>query len=528
MEPEACNQKYCAEIRVPLSKKVNGQTLHEFSSGFAIGLNLILGCYHGLFPDNYTDKPFKVTWRELNGKCLEALPVDRSEIVWKNKELDIVIIRCSCPHRKENFLPNNLITTSKPWKQAKWHAGGYQGKKRDIQSNKQFKQPSGRIAIPSEEGNYFVLDVERHGVDAKDDWGGFSGTAVFIGEQIAGIILSANDSRSLTAVNMACILDNNDDETNISFKQLLNWQDIDPCKLRQDRLFSTMLNIIKQKKEAHEALADSMRNLFNLTIPNDDVKQLVEKFNRLDEPQAIDCINEAFSNLCINKNVDSAKTIALFAEAWLPITFPYDADLHRIKNEINDIECAPVEIPCKLGIATEVVMAEVEEKPAKLEKTVDGKLVSYFDLGNFSECGLNEDGKQTETEMHKLLKQRFNSKVQWDSFERETHRCVNNIGLKKDSSGMLFDTDTEIERREKLAMILDNLYRINKRRFFCCVDAEEHSKIEVFKDLKKQYPALAFLASECPDIKSEAGRYSLISLIIITAKGDTSLCEGMT
>lgn len=514
MKPE-----FCAEIRRPLK---NSSKL-RFSSGYAIGTNLVLTCSHGLHHENVDESAeITITWRNAKGESLDPVNIKPEDICWENKDLDVALVRC--PYMDEQLLPQQILSFSYPKAKKAWESGGYLARLEDVEGERKFMNPRGEIPKNFKKADNLELWCEMGHVENADLWAGFSGAPVFVDGKIIGVVKVSNNGtggQNLTAVAIAALMDSKDDEGSITFSQAIGWQENDERKRRQKRQFERMCEVIRGQKEVLTVLTKEINtHLPEETSSCDNIQSVVNNFNLLDDDQAIECIENTFSLLCQEKKYTQAEAVGCFAEAWLLILFEYDSQLEDFRADLKSSTCAVIDSPTYLPVPTEMMMAEAEERPVQL-KLVSNQLVSPLDLGSLAEVGLDENGAEAKRQIEELLSRRLLSAGDQIAFEASIDAVTYDIARRNDHAGALLGKEAGTSRKASVSRILKNIFRIKGRRFYYSFKADDDFNTKAIEQLNRAYPLLAFLISRSVDEELEEDRYSFLSHIIAVGKGVT-------
>ncbi len=515
----------CAEIRLPLADSSS----FVFSSGYAIGSGMVLTCRHGLYDDCMEDKGrLLITWRSDSGCSMQPQILDRA-ICWENEVLDVAIVRCDCPNQPSGVTPQKILSSTKPKAKQVWESGGFLARLKDVAKERQFINPFGKIHTTYPNRPHIDLWIDRGNVEDAEFWQGFSGSSVFIGDRVAGVIIAAGQEtagKQLTAVAIADLLKASDDLGRGTLADVVGWQAGEERKRRQERQYQRMCDTIAGQREVLTALIEAITPHVGAgKPPAADAQSVVTAFNRLADDEAVDCIERAFRMLCHQRKTPQAVFIGRLAEAWLPVLFEHDGLLDGFRSELEDLGRATVDCPTKLAVPTELMMAEAEGRLAWLKLSARRGLVSHQDLGAFAESGLDEDGAEQQRQVDKLLARRFLKATDQLAFEESIHETIEAIALSQDRSGELRGIRDPKAMRERLPEILEELYGLFQRRFYYRFEADDDFDPMIIEQLKKSYPSLAFLLTHCLDERGEAKRYRRLSRIIAVAKGDTKFCE---
>lgn len=193
--------EHCVEIRVPA--KAGGPC---FGSGYALAPHWILTAHHVVFPQDRDpgSKEFQIVWRDAKGFPMPGQPVARDSIVWYHKGHDIALIR-SDPRHSDLVSPSDLIAQSRPTAGSKCHCGGYLAGLQDEALQPRRKTPNGTLGGYSPNQPTADLDELSVQFQKDEDWGGFSGSAVFSANRLVGIVRTVNMGESGKGLTLSFI-----------------------------------------------------------------------------------------------------------------------------------------------------------------------------------------------------------------------------------------------------------------------------------------------------------------------------------
>jgi hypothetical protein len=144
--------------------------------------------------------------------------VARDDIVWYHEGHDIALIRCE-PLHSDLVSPWDLIAQRRPAAGSKCHCVGYLAGLQDEVLQPRRKTPSGTLGGYSQDQSTADLDGLNVQFREDEDWGGFSGSAVFSANRLVGVARAANTGESgkgLTLSFIAPALLANGDEPEMS------------------------------------------------------------------------------------------------------------------------------------------------------------------------------------------------------------------------------------------------------------------------------------------------------------------------
>jgi len=289
-------------------------------------------------------------------------------------------------------------------------------------------------------------------------------------------------------------------------------------KEQQGRQFSIMVDSIRNKDNVLKEFSKSLSYVAGNLIESVDGEVLVDAFNDLSDNDGIQCVTKIYQSLNRGGDRNNIKSLGAFAEAWLPVLYEHHNKISSITKQLNDSSIAMVSVPTRLSVPTEITMAEADGRLLALELTARNELVSHLNLGCFGELGLDEDGKEQQQQLYELLSRKFSTIMDKSKFERSVHGVVRAICRMDDSQGELANIREEDELRNRLGSILEGLYELDGRRYYCCITSGEGVDESTFKQLKEYYPTLAFLVNSCEDESGEAKLYRNLTKIIVAAK----------
>jgi hypothetical protein len=515
------NKQNCVEIRLPLT---SGKK--RFSSGYAIGNDLVLTCYHGLCHNERVPGGKISLTRHESGEPVE---VDREKICWFNKEHDVALIHCPFPKAGELETPIQTLTFRRMDIDEKWDSCGYLANLEHPDGEREWITPKGKIHADRTD----LLDalwVTEGYVEDPEKWQGFSGSPVFVNgkRKIAGVVCWASEGshgQRIKATPLSVLSDALCDQNETPFKEVLGWDEKFLCKQRQQDCHNDMLAAIKDRDKLRVAFCTQLRVQGAKGDLQPDANKLIEAFNQLDHDSAVTCLLETVRALARQSCREDAKAIGRFALAWLPATLTYDQHLDRIRAELADMEKPATVLPTQSTLSTEVLLSVVEQSSVRL-LLHKGYLMPEMDLGNLPELGMDEDNTQLKREVDEALKARFCSDAEHIRLEQVLQRLLKEVAKSK-KLDMHLERHSGDELNQVLSRILDSLHRSMKRRFFIELPMSDDYDMNRLAPIRKAFAPLALLISRCDDPLAEIDRYVELERIVKLGLGDESLYEEM-
>jgi hypothetical protein len=192
---------HCVEIRVPA--KEGGPC---FGSGYALAPHWVLTAHHVLFPQDRDpdSKSFQIVWRDAQGCPMPERTVARDDIVWNSERHDIALIRCE-PLHPDVVSPWDLSAQRRPVAHSRCDCVGYLAGLQDDAHQPRRKTPSGTLSDYSRDEIAADLDGLNVQFRKDEDWSGFSGSAVFSGNRLVGIVRTVNTGESGKGLTLSFI-----------------------------------------------------------------------------------------------------------------------------------------------------------------------------------------------------------------------------------------------------------------------------------------------------------------------------------
>lgn len=181
--------EHCVEIRLPA--RSGGPC---FGSGYALAPHWVLTAHHVLFADDRDpgSTRLEIVWRDAQGAAMSPRSVSRDQILWHSERHDIALVRCQPPPNTD--LPGawELIAQARPAAGSRCDCVGYLAGLQDEARQPRRKSPSGTLANYSP--REIAADLDGLSVQLEGDkyWSGFSGSAVFAGHRLVGVVRTVN------------------------------------------------------------------------------------------------------------------------------------------------------------------------------------------------------------------------------------------------------------------------------------------------------------------------------------------------
>jgi len=194
--------EHCVEIRVPA--KAGGPC---FGSGYALAPHWVLTAHHVLFDEERdpNSETFQIVWRDSQGHPIKPeQDIARDDILWYNERHDVALIRCE-PRHPYLVSPWDLIAQRRPAPRCRCDCVGYLAGLQDEALLPRRKTPSGTLGGYSPDEPTADIDDLSVQFEKDEDWSGFSGSAVFSGNRLVGVVRTVNTGESGKGLTLSFI-----------------------------------------------------------------------------------------------------------------------------------------------------------------------------------------------------------------------------------------------------------------------------------------------------------------------------------
>lgn len=367
----------------------------SISTGYPVADGRVLTAKHGLFPKGATGA-IEVRWYNLEGDARKYRP---ASVVWKGGEgVDAAVLACKFP--AEIKAAPYLIAYEAPPNWSKWMSVGFAAAgARECQEE---PVPLGGQVLP------LTTDPVRTGTfklgvvfpaERAEDWLGASGSPVFVGQRILGVIASAQrpfGARRLTATATCRLLEDQ------KFRSAVRYVERGKAL---ERYKSELVDVLSTSMEAAESLAAEMEMDLHGKLHGDVrfativVDQLVSQ--RLDT--VLRHLSVAHRKLCERKKWSSAEVLRKTAWCALPAV----CDVADVR--LGDWLAKPgqlLRLPVATGTLAEIILAAADGRPARFELGSD-EPQSPLRIQAPPGGGETEGPAKFETEWHNLAVRKF-------------------------------------------------------------------------------------------------------------------------
>ncbi|NBC33915.1 MAG: hypothetical protein GVY13_14675 [Alphaproteobacteria bacterium] len=447
------------EIRVPL---VQGCSL---GTGYPVAENRILTARHIVCPpDRDMSKPIKVSWY-YKGLSAEAT------VEWCGQGgLDLAVLDCPFPETARDW---RGISTSQPTAKSDWETKGFARAAHQRDGCRPPTDLQGKVYGMADAATTFNVDV-RTPVDTDDDWSGASGSPVFLGESIIGVIVRVPQklqSAQLTAVALGNLI-----PSDSSFCNAIKLDETRQNAARANLLQTRVANLLKKAPFAVSELCAE----FQVDDVTDEARAEALAGKLLRDCRIEDLLpksKKAFRSLNLRGEQKSARAIHEILQIIVPAIFEI-ARTDEVRAKLSNVKFWLLECPSSTKTVAEIIMAGADGREALMvppSQTGDLPHGQYL-LCREPECGIDVAAPQFQRDFRDHLINLFASdiskskRLEWGP-KRVKARLQNWAG-------------------EKTYYFIVDIPE----------DAEERCQInDTIRELKEEYPHIAFLVLDTED-----------------------------
>lgn len=456
-----------AEIFVP-TREGNGQH-GKVGTGYPIGKGLVLTARHVLMPDDRDDEyPIEIRWKHPGLAADEQgwHPVD--EVVWgmDTPEIDVAIVRTGFPRVIDSW---GLTTRHKPVTHQKWESEGFAAAGgKDEDGRRRPVALGGDVFSAGDQDPTFDVQVMAP-TDDLLKWQGASGSPVFIGRRILGVVCTCPDNfqgARFKATPVWKLLEIQ------SFRDVLGYDDqLD--KVRQ--VTSRVARLLERTIEGMESLDKECFRSDDEPVAESTEQRatrLADRLLMLDIESLVIACRRAQRSLLESGDTAAAALISKMLCELLPVRYEFDATSSIRTGEL-EAGSGFISLPISTRTVAELIMADVDLRRACYRFEND-RAVGENSLPMAPESGCDESG---------------------EAFIRSMETHLFNVFGRPENSNQKRSNE---ERRKMVVVELESDVKSEQRThyylFHLPVDEGEQVRVkQSIQELKRRYPPIKFL-----------------------------------
>ncbi|MCP4407994.1 MAG: hypothetical protein GY807_09605 [Gammaproteobacteria bacterium] len=329
----------------------------EIATGYPIAKNRILTARHALYPDGQQPHSIEVRWCHLTGSARSWRPATFVE--WDGSdEFDVALIECEFPEKVDRL---GIVSEGKLSNKMHWCSAGFARAGERDDGECRSVGMKGEVFSMADSEPEFELGA-KYEVSHDEQWKGASGSPVFVGDKIIGVIVSCPenfDARRLRATPLWKLLQEPGFCEAIGYgkrKERLAWA-------RRE-----LTSILKRSTEATEKLADRLR--LDTRLGQNRAENLAEALLNHDIEQILDITYQVAKELLQGGNKPAVDAVRQVMSTILPAIFDHGI-IESVRTQKSAFSCVTVSLPIATKTVTEIVMAGVDRRAAKFHMAFD-------------------------------------------------------------------------------------------------------------------------------------------------------------
>jgi hypothetical protein len=372
-----------------------GEDEGEIATGYPVAKNRILTARHALYPDGPEPHRIEVRWHHLTGAVRQWQPARIVE--WEGgDEFDVALIECEFPEEVDHW---GMLSEEKPSDTMHWCSEGFAraGKRDDGERRPVGMQ--GKVFSMADNATEFEAG-DDYAVNHDKQWSGASGSPVFVGDKIIGVIVSCPenfDARRLRATPLWRLLQRP------GFCKAIGY---DERKERLGWARGEIVSILSGSTAICEELANRLESVDGVTQHRDDhladwlLKLTLKRFLRVTKQ-----VKSALFKKSEKLAVDGIRKIV---NVVLPAVFNHGI-VEWVRTCKSELNYATVSVPVATRTVAEIIMAGVDSRAARFRSLSPGETLpeGIFNIPTPPEGGIDEAGDRFENAFHKQIIDKF-------------------------------------------------------------------------------------------------------------------------
>jgi hypothetical protein len=470
-----------AEIFVPTRGSAGNEG--NIGTGYPVGKGLLMTARHVLFPaDRDEDYPIQLRWRHpgLRDGERDWIPID--DILWQSpSELDVALIRARFPQAIDSW---GFLAASKPDDTMEWASEGFAkagGKDDDKRRPVAMK---GETCSAGDTANQFEL-LNRAPVADDQLWQGASGSPVFVGRRIIGIIISCPENFNagrLRATPCWKLLED------AGFRAAIGY---DEQQTRRKAYKTQVSNLLKTSGEARQSLAAELNEASDALAGKDAKQQadyLAERLLKLEIESLIQTGRKAQQALQQQQLDIPAAQLSKAIRALLPGVYDFGV-IQGLRTDGMTTGQGFLSLPASIHTVAEIIMAGYDGREAEY-RNPDRFPRGAYCLPLSPEGGWDERGEAFQAAWDEHLQNQFcdGASAAWDEYMIGQFAGDKGSGRQR-SHEQLVDL-----ARDELEYLAESEHKTHYFLFdLPKAESARRQVIELIRTLKQRYPCIAFL-----------------------------------
>ncbi len=349
------------EIYVP-----TGPGAGLIATGYPIGKGIILTAGHAVCPDNRDENfPIEVRWYHKQGALREWRTVE--SILWYGgDDYDAALLKC--PFSEETDW--GVISDARPTSRDHWTSEGFaRAGVRD--DDRRPVGLSGETFPMADSAQAFELGV-NYATDIEENWQGASGSPVFVGRKIIGVVATCPPNFNATRLRATPA-----------------WKLLQNTDFRSKLVYDARKEILERvRNEIVDALSSSVMTNDTLNeqfgLGNAAPTALVDALLSLRFDKLVELITRTHRAFCDNGKATDAKVLSDLLNVVLPVVFD-DGIIEDVRSRRTDTRAVIVSLPAATATAAEIIMAGVDRRATKFQ--MPSSTEEYLPRGELN-CGI--------------------------------------------------------------------------------------------------------------------------------------------
>ena len=480
-------KKYIVEVFVP-TKGHKGEK-GMIGTGYPVGKGLLLTARHVLYPANRDKKyPIQVRFSALGIADAQWEPI--VGVAWEGTEaLDVSLVEASFPPEVNRW---GSVMAAEPADHVQWISEGFAAAGGKKNGKRQSASMGGKVFSKQETESYFELGTD-YAPQTGQDWRGASGSPVFVGGWIIGVITHCPEkfgSERLKATKMKCLLAHED-----FAKHLLPNQ----RQQRLDLMQQQIAGVLGQSETVMQTLALEAGIAARSWELTDDTKgsasNLAAKLLQMELQPVLDACDSVHLQFAKRGQRKWARITSQLTLLLLPALYDF-AVVETVRGDRFNTARAIIPVPTALRTVAEIIMAGVDRRSMQVQYDPDR------DFPQGSRC-LTVGPESTSDESGDQAKQDFLNQVanllapefDPDFIHRFRKHVVSHFARRE--PGRKYDPELQTDVKSAALKLKRFAEKLNQTYYYVFDmpqnDEERVVAQRTIAQLKADFPAIVFL-----------------------------------